>query len=213
MLKTLIENLLDNIKSRFNDMFLPNKYNTVTMKELSTAKAEYGASSASMTFDPSRPRYVRITDINDDGTLNNDNVSSKNISDDTKYKLSYGDFLFARMGNTVGKTYTHYSGNEIFAGYLIRYKLKLSIINPTYLFYYTKTKEYNQWVDSNKSGSGQPGINAKKFNLLEIPLPPIELQNEFAAFVELIDKLKFNVQKRIDLYQELLDKKMDEYFG
>ena len=43
--------------------------------------------------------------------------------------------------------------------------------------------------------------------------PPIELQNEFADFVKLIDKSKFIVQKQIDDLQELLDSKMDEYFG
>ena len=42
---------------------------------------------------------------------------------------------------------------------------------------------------------------------------PIELQNEFADFVKLIDKSKFIVQKQIDDLQELLDSKMDEYFG
>ena len=43
--------------------------------------------------------------------------------------------------------------------------------------------------------------------------PPIELQNEFADFVKLTDKSKFIVQKQIEDLQELLDSKMDEYFG
>ena len=38
-------------------------------------------------------------------------------------------------------------------------------------------------------------------------------QKEFASFVELIDKSKFIVQQQIKDLQELLDKKMDEYFG
>ena len=41
---------------------------------------------------------------------------------------------------------------------------------------------------------------------------PIELQNEFAEFVKLIDKSKFIVQQQIKDLQELLDSKMDEYF-
>ena len=35
----------------------------------------------------------------------------------------------------------------------------------------------------------------------------------YKFFVEKVDKLKFNAQERIKLYQELLNKKMDEYFG
>lgn len=84
----------------------------MTMDEVSLGKGEYGAGSASIEYDPERPRYVRITDINDDGTLNNDFVSSINLEDDEVYKLHYGDFLFARMGATVGKTYAYKSGKS-----------------------------------------------------------------------------------------------------
>lgn len=164
----------------------------VRLIDVSIAKGEYGACSASIEYDPNRPRYVRITDINDDGTLNVDFVSSKVLTDDNEYKLSYGDFLFARMGATVGKTYAFYSGNQIYAGYLIRYKLDLNRINPRYLYWYTKQNEYWSWVKLKQSGAAQPGINAKKYDSLEIPLASIEEQNEFASFVEQIDKLKFN---------------------
>lgn len=95
------------------------------------------------------------------------------------------------MGATVGKTYAFYQGNEIYAGYLIRYKLNLDKINPRYLFTFSKLESYNQWVKDNQSGSAQPGINAKKYDALPIIIPPISLQNEFASFVELIDKSKF----------------------
>ena len=201
------------IKSRFNELFMHRVLPIVRLVDISIAKGEYGAGSASAEYDPNRPRYVRITDINDDGTLNDDFVSSKVLIDDDEYKLSCGDFLFARMGATVGKTYAFYSGNQIYAGYLIRYKLDLNKINPRYLYWYTKQNEYWDWVKLKQSGAAQPGINAKKYDSLEIPLAPIKEQDEFASFVEQIDKLKFNCQQRIKLYQELLDKKMDEYFG
>ena len=41
----------------------------------------------------------------------------------------------------------------------------------------------------------------------------MELQKNFASFVELIDKSRFIVQSQIKDLQELLDSKMDEYFG
>ena len=41
----------------------------IPLKELSVSKAEYGAGSASIPYEEGRPRYVRITDINDDGTF------------------------------------------------------------------------------------------------------------------------------------------------
>jgi len=61
--------------------------------------------------------------------------------------------------------------------------------------------------------ANQPKVNKEQVQAFKSPFPPIELQNEFAEFFILIDKSKFSVQKEIDLYQELLDKKMNEYFG
>ena len=201
------------VKARFVEMFLLHDYPTKTLDELSIGKGEYGAQSASTEYNPSRPRYVRITDVNDDGTLNDNCVSSENISDDAQYKLSYGDFMFARMGATVGKTYAFLSGNQIFAGYLIRYKLNLSLVNPRYLFWYTKLDEYQTWVKLNQSGAAQPGINAKKYGSLKIPVPPIELQNQFATFVARIDQQRQNVQQSLEKLELMKKALMQEYFG
>ena len=206
--------LLDElVKSRFVELFIDKGYPTKTVDEVSLGKGEYGAQSASVEYDPARPRYVRITDINDDGTLNDDVVVSINPADDEQYKLEYGDFMFARMGATVGKTYAFIEGNQIFAGYLIRYRLNQELINPRYLFLYTRLDKYWNWVKLNQSGAAQPGINAKKYGSLQIPLPPIELQNAFAAFVEQTDKLKLSIQKSLEETQMLFDSLMQEYFG
>ena len=201
------------VKSRFIELFIGKGYPTKTVDEVSLGKGEYGAQSASSAYDPTRPRYVRITDINDDGTLNEDVVSSVNFDDDEQYKLEYGDFMFARMGATVGKTYAFIEGNQIFAGYLIRYRLNKSLINPRYLFWYTKLDEYWNWVKLNQSGAAQPGINAKKYGSLQIPLPPIEEQNAFAAFVEQTDKSKLAIQQSLDKLELLKKSLMQEYFG
>ena len=201
------------VKSRFIEMFIGQGYPTKTIDEVSLVKGEYGAQSASVEYDPSRPRYVRITDINDDGTLNDDFVSSINPIDDEQYRLEYGDFMFARMGATVGKTYAFIEGNQIFAGYLIRYKLNQEIINPRYLYWYTRLDEYWNWVKLNQSGAAQPGINAKKYGSLQVPVPPMELQEQFAAFVKQTDKSKFEIQKSLEKLETLKKSLMQKYFG
>lgn len=48
---------------------------------------------------------------------------------------------------------------------------------------------------------------------LQIPVPPIELQNDFAAFVQQIDKSKFAVQKSLEKAETLYKSLMQEYFG
>ena len=184
---TLLDDL---IKARFVEMFVSKNYPREELDSLSFGKGEYGAQSASVEYDPNRPRYVRITDINDDGSLNEDYVCSSNIEDDETYKLTYGDFCFARMGATVGKTYAYKSGNQIFAGYLIRYKLRLDKIIPEYLYEFTRLDEYWNWVLLNQSGAAQPGINAKKYGSLMVPVAPLGEQQKFTEFVKQVDKSK-----------------------
>ena len=64
----------------------------------------------------------------------------------------------------------------------------------------------------------QPAVNQASFTTvnflkLDIPLPPMALQNEFATFVEQVDKSKVAVQKALDEAQTLFDSLMQEYFG
>lgn len=201
------------VKARFVEMFICKDNPMVTLDSLTLGKSEYGAQSASAEYDSNRPRYIRITDINDDGTLNNDIVSSANIEDDQRYKLTYGDFLFARMGATVGKTYAYKSGDQIFAGYLIRYKLNLQKIMPEYLFAYTKLEKYKKWVLLNQSGAAQPGINAKKYGSLQIPLAPLEEQRAFTNFVRQTDKSRLLIRKSLEQMETLKKALMQQYFG
>ena len=83
------------------------------------------------------------------------------------------------------------------------------------------------FLNSKATEVAQRNLNLEKLESVFFMVPPIslqnefasfinqidKLQNEFASFINQIDKLKFNCQQRIKLYQELLDKKMDEYFG
>ena len=67
-----VDELDELIKARFVEMFVSKNYPREDLDSLSLGKGEYGAQSASTEYDSSRPRYVRITDINDDGSLNED---------------------------------------------------------------------------------------------------------------------------------------------
>ena len=205
---------LEKLKNaRFAEMFASKNYPREELDNLSYGKGEYGAQSASVEYNSSRPRYVRITDIKEDGSLNDDVVCSANVEDDKLYKLKYGDFCFARMGATVGKTYAYRGGNQIFAGYLIRYKLNLNRIIPEYLYEFTRLHDYKNWVSLNQSGAAQPGINAKKYGSLRIPVAPLEEQRVFAKFVEQVNKSKVEVQRALDEAQLLFDSLMQKYFG
>ena len=72
---------------------------------------------------------------------------------------------------------------------------------------------FQEILEAQAPASAQKNINLRILSELKVIVPPIELQNEFADFVKLTDKSKFIVQKQIEDLQELLDSKMDEYFG
>ena len=65
------------------------------------------------------------------------------------------------------------------------------------------------------SGSAGSMPNISKARLLghTIPLPPLALQREFAAFVEKVDKLAFAARRRRDVAKQLYRAKIQEYFG
>jgi type I restriction enzyme S subunit len=64
-----------------------------------------------------------------------------------------------------------------------------------------------------KRTAGQDGIQMDKLKAYPFPYPPIELQEQFAAFVEQTDKSKVAVQKALDEAQLLFDSLMQKYFG
>ena len=85
-------------------------------------------------------------------------------------------------------------------------------INPEFLLALLKN-QYDELRAASNGAEGRGGLNLKIIGSFPIYIPPIELQNDFARFVELIDKSRFIVQSQIKDLQELLDSKMDEYFG
>lgn len=119
------------VKSQFIEMF--GNAESKPLVEVCIKRGEYGSNTPADDYD-GNIRYVRITDITEEGNLNNVIVSPRKIEE--KYMLLSGDLLFARTGNTVGKTYLHKSGKMIFAGYLIRYRLNKELMLPQFAFAY-----------------------------------------------------------------------------
>jgi len=215
--KKQIEKLDELIKSQFVDMFENENYDKRSLNDISILKGEYGSGAAAGEYIKGKPRYIRITDIQEDGRLNSTSIASpKNENNLEKYTLGYGDILFARTGATVGKTYKYSKedGYCIYAGYCIRFRLDLDKVNPDYIYIFTKTDEYKKWVANKQRVVAQPNINAKEYgNDLLIPIPPIELQNKFAEFVKLIDKQKAEIQKSLGEMEKLQESLMNKYFG
>ena len=192
---------------------ISEKYKFSKLSDVVTEKPLYGAGEKGIKK-RSDIRYIRITDINEDGTLNDDFVSAEKV--DPKYLLEENDFLIARSGNTVGKTFLYKKefGKCIYAGYLIKFKLNTKKIIPEYLLYYTKSNIYKQWIASNQRANAQPNINSNEFLNSPIIIPPIEEQNyivnHLQKIIEKIISLKQQAEKNRITAQEEFEKELFE---
>lgn len=179
--------------------------------EIALEKMSYGSGASAVPYNQ-KIRYIRITDIDELGCLKKD-IVSPNICED-KYLLSDGDILFARSGATVGKTFLFKStyGSCIYAGYLIRLRPNTQIVIPEYVYHYTKTHYYRSFIESNQRVVAQPNINAQQYSSLKLPLPPLPLQQQFAARIEAIERQKQQVSETIKDLETLLASRMQYWF-
>jgi restriction endonuclease S subunit len=165
-------------KSTFNNF----KYPTKKLGDLLLRKPQYGANESGINrSDILSPRYIRITDIDENGNLSEElGATAETIED--KYVLYNDDILIARSGNTVGKAYIHKKDKVdydcFFAGYMIRFIANSNQIIPDYLFIVTQLPFYKEWLKAVQRTTGQPNINAEEYKSLPIPLPSIEIQEE-----------------------------------
>ena len=180
------------------------KYDIFPLKRFLIEKPQYGTAEIGIPrIKEQQPRYIRITDINDFGELDDSlGVTAENCSDE--YFLYENDLLFARSGATVGKTYLHkhLSYPAFFAGYMIRVRLDESTLLPDYLFAYTQTSFYKNWVDAIQRAAAQPNINAEEYASLPIPLPPLSVQQ---TIVDLYTDAHNQRERKLEEAQKLLE--------
>jgi hypothetical protein len=204
------------MKTPYYKLF-PNKKKLI---ECCTVRPQYGSPSASSPYIEEKSRYVRITDIDDYGNLLTEEiVSPLNFSD--LFLLKENDFLIARTGNTVGKSYLHKEKNGLFsfAGYLIRFRTDESILLPDYLMAFTKTFLFEDFKRKTIKVGAQPNINAEQYSMMEIPILPINKQYNLiqqsekynANYKSIVSQVFISKQLKQELINKILRRIPDKY--
>lgn len=170
-------------------------------------KGSYGIAASAVERKADLPTYLRITDIFDDGTLNLSELKSVDAPNSDKYILKPNDIVFARTGGSTGRNY-FYDGSDgvfVYAGFLIKFSIDPEKVNPKYVKYYCRSKQYNDWVQSFNTGSTRGNINAQTFGNMEIPLPERKQQDYLVSILEPIDeKIRNNKQVNDNLQQQAM---------
>lgn len=182
-----------------------------TLGDLTIGKGQYGIGASAVDYSEDLYTYLRITDINDDGTLNVNNLKSINDKNAERYLLQPNDIVFARTGNSTGRNY-FYDGTDgilVYAGFLIKFSIDSSKVNPKYIKYYCMSDEYKGWVQGHLTGSTRGNINAQTYANMEISIPPREQQNRIVSILEELERKRKN---NIAINRNLLEQ-MQAIFG
>ncbi|HCQ9594598.1 restriction endonuclease subunit S [Acinetobacter baumannii] len=187
-----------------------------TFKNLSdvSSKPLYGMNSAATDFDGEN-KYLRITDIDEEShRFKFTKLSSPSDVIEEKYILQEGDLLFARTGASVGKSYIYDpdDGKVVFAGFLIKFGLKESVI-PYFIFTQTLSEKFNNWVITNSMRSGQPGINAEEYSKWQIAFTSKPEQIKIASFLSAVDEKISQLTQKHQLLSQYKQGMMQKLFS
>ena len=128
-------------------------------------------------------------------------------------KVDIGDIIMPMIG-TVGKpVIVDIEHNFAIKNVsLIKFRSDSRVLN-NYVRALLQSDYFDDAVLSKVRGGTQKFISLGDIRKLEILVPPMKLQEQFAVFVTQVDKSKFAVQKALDEAQLLFDSLMQQYFG
>ena len=216
-----VERLDDLVKSRFIEMFgdpVQNPKGWVKKPFLSMGNCKNG-----MNFHYEdvgiEIHCLGVGDFKDLTVIDNAEKLPKvslNKMPSEEYLLKDGDIVFVRSnGNKalVGRSVAVYPSNvpTTFSGFCIRYRKTDDAILAPYLLRVLKADSMRQKMVGR--GANIQNLNQQILETLESPVPSIELQNQFAAFVQQTDKLELAVQKSLEKLEILKKSLMQQYFG
>ena len=221
--KDILSKLDTLIKARFVEMFgnYPNNEKSWPVGKIKdlVLDVRYGTSKKATDGTSGKYPYLRMNNITYDGNLNLSDLKTIDLplEDLEKYTVQKGDLLFNRTNSRdlVGKTCVYdLDKTMVLAGFIIRVRLDTTVANPVFVSKFLNTG-YSKLLLRTicKNASGQSNINAKEMQNIKIYVPPISLQNEFANFVQQVDKSKVAVQKSLEETQTLFDSLMQKYFS
>ena len=188
--------LLDGmVQARFVEMFgdpIRNTQNRPTTKLINVVKMQRG-------FD------LPVQDRNQDGNI--PVYGANGVLDSHNTARIHGGGVITGRSGTIGKVF--YTEGDYWPLNTSLFSVDKHGNNVIYLAYLLQMFDLTRFVE----GTGVPTLNRNMFHNRQIIDVPINEQNQFAAFVQQVNKSKFEVQKSLEKTQLLFDSLMQEYFG
>ena len=215
------------IKARFVEMFgdlmeNPKQFPCVLLGSIMTVMPQNGLYKPQSAYvqDKFGTPILRIDGFYNGKVTDFNNLKRLCCTDFEKerYLLVENDIVINRVNSIeyLGKC-ARISGlqeDTVFESNMMRFHLDDSKVNSTYITTVLCSQYiYRQILTRAKKAVNQASINQGDVQSLNVVVPPLSLQNQFAAFVAEVDKSKVEVQKALDQTQLLFDSLMQQYFG
>lgn len=220
--KCLYEDL---IKAQFVEMFGDPNINNKKFKKVNLKNCliniDNGKSFVCESF-PRKNEYPAILKLSAVTYGYYDQDENKALIDEDMYipsvVVKQGDLLFTRKNTPelVGMSaYVYNTKPNLMLPDLIFRLNTTDICNKVYLWKLINHKTFRKNITQISNGSAKSMSNISKANLmnLEIILPPIELQNEFARLVEKVERQKEQVKRNLEEIKTLKNEVMNKYFN
>ena len=221
-----IQKLEDLIKARFVEMFgdpvsnpkgwpMPIIEDVVSPEKNALKAGPFGSSLKKEYYVQSGYKiYGQEQVISGDPNYGDYYINEEKYKQLENCAVQAGDVLISLVG-TYGKLLVMPESFEpgIINPRLMKITFDRNKVNPYYFQYYFQSDSLKKSLADNTHGGTMDILNLGIVRKLKIPLPPIELQNEFVALVNQVDKSKAAIQKSLEEAQLLFDSLMQQYFG
>lgn len=198
--KRELSQLDDLVRARFVEMFgdpkiNPNHYLMSQLSKYITFLTSGSRGWAKYCTDDGSEWFITIKNVKDCHILV-DNMQPVNAPDNAeakRTKVQKGDLLISitadlgRTGVVTGEIAEH---GAYINQHLTCIRLNQTVLNPLYVSYFMESPAGKEQFESKNQSAVKAGLNFNSINSLLIMVPPIELQNQFADFVQAIDKSK-----------------------
>lgn len=222
--KEQIERYDELIKSRFIEMFgdpagNPKGWTTLSFKQAGVRLSDgpFGSNLKSEHYTTEGVRVIRLGNIGVGCFIDKDKsfVSTEHYERLKKYTCKAGEIVIGTLGepNLRACIIPENVGYAINKADCVHYIPKAEILDSRFVCQYINCPETLHLAAGMIHGQTRSRISSGQIAEMPIFIPPIELQNQFAAFVHKIDKSKFSRQKSLDKMQLLFDSLMQRYFG
>ena len=220
--KSQIESLHELVKSQFIEMFGNTVINSKgwDIKNLGTLGYFKNGMNYKQSDSGFNIKFLGVGEFKYGNKIDSSNIlPTLGLQEEPneEYILKKGDIVFVRSNGSkelVGRSILVRKLEEktTYSGFCIRYRNQCEDLIPDFLIHLFADENFKKAFKNDSRGVNINNLNQQMLSSLKIIVPPLELQSEFADFVNQVDKLKFEMQKSLEEMENNFNSLMQRAF-